>query len=79
MKMVAFLALLLSLWAIAVVAWMMLRYTPAGGDAQYVFLWDRWENHVCLVSIGNPSRIICDPRSLWVEQQKDDGPTARRP
>ncbi|MEL7939531.1 MULTISPECIES: hypothetical protein [Pseudomonas] len=79
MKMVAFLALLLSIWAIAVVAAMMLRYTPAGGDAQYVFLWDRWENRVCLVSIGNPSRVICDLRSLWVDGQQGDGPTARRP
>ncbi|MDF3933680.1 hypothetical protein [Pseudomonas citronellolis] len=79
MKIVAYLFLFFSIWAIACVAWMGLRYTPAGGDSQYVFLWDRWENRVCLVSIGEPSRVICDLRSLWVESAPRDGPTARRP
>jgi hypothetical protein len=31
-----------------------------------VFLWDRWENRLCLVSVDAPARIICDPRTLWV-------------
>ena len=65
MKMVAFLALLLSLWAIAVVAWMMLRYTPAGGDAQYVFLWDRWELVSARAPRASPNRVIsAKPRAI---------------
>lgn len=79
MKAVAFLVTLLSIWAIACVAWMELRYTPAGGDSQYVFLWDRWENRVCLVSISEPSRIICDLRALWVKSGEQDGPMDQRP
>lgn len=67
MKTLAFLALLLSLWVFACAAWMEFRYAPAGGDAQYVFLWDRWENRLCLVSIDAPGKIVCDSRSLWVE------------
>jgi len=69
MKVVAFLSLLFSFWAAACVAWMEYRYTPAGGDSQYVFLWDRWENRLCLVSLDAPSRIICDPRTLWVQHE----------
>ncbi|UCL84937.1 hypothetical protein [Pseudomonas sp. HS-18] len=79
MKVLAFLVALFTVWAIACVAWIALRYTPAGGDSQYVFLWDRWENRVCLVSIGEPSHIICDLRSLWVESPAKDGPMAQRP
>lgn len=79
MKVFALLVVLFSIWAIACVAWMELRYTPAGGDSQYVFLWDRWENRICLVSINEPSRIICDLRSLWVETGDGKGPMARKP
>ncbi|SDH84957.1 hypothetical protein [Pseudomonas panipatensis] len=76
MKIVAFLSVLLSFWAVACVAWMELRYAPAGGDAQYVFLWDRWENRLCLVSVDAPARIICDPRTLWVSRggARHEGP-----
>lgn len=76
MKMVAFLSLLFSFWAAACVAWMEYRYTPAGGDSQYVFLWDRWENRLCLVSPASPSKIVCDLRTLWVQQ---DGTTREAP